>query len=111
MVRAGDSEMNIKRIVDKLLSRMGLVRIKKHNSVIAGWEWYTKELAATAKTKGVCVLFDGEKLQHQKVEGPVFLQGKMIEVNACCILQPIVSHYIVFAPNALGCSASGNFFR
>lgn len=71
------------KLVDKLLSKIGLMRKSKHEVVQDNWKYYTEQLGKAAKEKGVSVLFDDSSLVGIEIDTDVFVLGSRNYIHDC----------------------------
>ena len=71
------------KLVDKILSKIGLMRKSEHEVVQDSWKYYTEQLGKAAKEKGVNVLFDDSSLVGIKIDTDVFVLGSRNYIHNC----------------------------
>lgn len=94
------------KLVDKLLSVIGLMRKSKHEAAQDSWKYYTEQLGKAAKEKGVNVVFDESSLVGIKIDTDVFILGSRNYIHNC----DFTSAKILIAPKTMNNFLSNNRF-
>lgn len=69
--------------IDKFLSKLGLVRKSRHESIVAGHVEFTRTLGEAAKAAGVEVLIDDQYLENAWSDSDIFVLGSRNIIRDC----------------------------
>ena len=69
--------------IDKFLSKLGLVRKSRHESIISGHVEFTRTLGEAAKAAGVEVLQDDQYLENAWIDSDLFVLGSRNVIRDC----------------------------
>lgn len=94
------------KLVDKLLSIIGLMRKSEHEVIQDSWKYYTEQLGKAAKDKGVNVLFDDSSLVGIKIDTDVFVLGSRNYIHNC----DFTSGRILISPKTVNNYLNNNRF-
>lgn len=94
------------KLVDKLLSKIGLMRKSEHEVIQDSWKYYTEQLGKAAKEKGVNVLFDDSSLIGIKIDTDVFVLGSRNYIHNC----DFTSGKVLISPKTTNNFLSNNRF-
>lgn len=94
------------KLVDKLLSKIGLMRKSEHEIIQESWKYYTEQLGKATKEKGVNVLFDDSSLIGIKIDTDVFVLGSRNYIHNC----DFTSSRILISPKTVNNYLNNNRF-
>lgn len=94
------------KLVDKILSKIGLMRKSEHEIIQNSWKYYTEQLGKAAKEKAVNVLFDDSSLVGIKIDTDVFVLGSRNYIHDC----DFTSSRVLISPKTVNNYLSSNRF-
>jgi len=71
------------KMIDKLLSKIGLVRKSRHESIVDGHVQFTRTLGEAAKVAGVEVVLDNQYLENAWLHSDLFVLGNRNVIRDC----------------------------
>lgn len=73
----------MKKIIDKVLRKFGLVRYSAHQAALEGNDNFMRKLGEAAKKAGVTVCLDDDRLEGLTLDSDVFILGQRNVLRDC----------------------------
>ena len=73
----------MRKIIDKVLLKFGLVRYSAHKAALEGNDKFMRKLGEAAKKAGVTVCLDDDRLEGLTLDSDVFILGQRNVLRDC----------------------------